>query len=231
MKMKFALLFAATLAFAYPASAVVLGFEDLNQRLPFGDGEGGQGNWDSYQGFVWGFGNAPGLASRRFDGSATGWASATISNEAFPPEPGNTTGQSYAWTYDGPQSLWIDFQAATTVNAADFAKLSPNFGANNSLTVQAFGYDSSNVLVGSTAPILLSTSFQTSTIGFTGARYLELRSNLNESWFSVDNLVLNESAEGVVPEPAAWVTLIFGFGVVGGVMRIGRRRPARRAAA
>ena len=207
-----------SLAAAAPASATVIDFEDLQNRNNFGDT--GWNNWDTYQGYIWGWGSTGGVAGRTFDGADTGWASGTVTNPAYPPAPGNMSGTAYAWTWNGPQSLWINFQAATDVTSVDLATLGPQYWSN-SLTVQLFGYDASNNLIGSTSVFALTDSFQTFLAGLSGVTYLELRSDRNSSWFSVDNLTVNENA---VPESATWAMMFLGFGAIGFAMR--KRRTA-----
>jgi PEP-CTERM motif len=201
-------------------AATTVGFEELQSRDSFG---GGWNNWNSYKGFVWGYGITGGVENRVFNGNLTGWASGTLSNAAVSPAPSGTTGTAYAWTWNGPQSLWIDFGAAIDVTSVDLANLSSNFGSNNSQTVELFGYNSSDSLIGSTAPVSLTSTFQTVNANIVGARYLELRSNGPFSCFSVDQLVLDGTAPAV-PEPATWAMMLLGFGFVGGTLRSAKRR-------
>lgn len=201
-------------------AATTIGFEELQSRNNFGSG--GWNNWNSYKGFVWGYGLTGGVGNRVFNGNSTGWASGTLSDPAVSPAPSGTTGTAYAWTWNGPQSLWIDFGAATDVSSVDLAILSSAY-SSNSQTVQLFGYNSSDSLIGSVAPVALTSSFQTVNANLLGARYLELRSNSQSSWFSVDQLVLNGTA-AAVPEPATWAMMLLGFGFVGGALRSSKRR-------
>ena len=220
MKIKLAAAALIALTASSANAATTIGFEELQSRSTFGSS--GWNNWNSYQGFVWGHGQTGGVGSRIFNSGSSGWASGTLSDPAVSPAPGGTTGTAYAWTFNGPQSLWIDFGAATDVSSVDLATLSSAY-SSNSQTVQLFGYNSSDTLIGSVAPVALTNSFQTVNANLLGARFLELRSNSQNSWFSVDQLVLN-GAVPAVPEPATWAMMLLGFGFVGGALRSAKRR-------
>ncbi len=224
MRLRLSLMAAVSLGVSAPASAVTIDFEDLVGRQPLGSP--GWDNWDTYQGYIWGYGTSAGVAGRLFNGSQTGWATAWPSDPAINPPPASLDGQVYAWTYSGPQSLWIDFQAATDVNSVDLAILSTNY-FSNSATVQLLGYDGADNLIGATGPFVLTDTFQTLSANLSGVRYLELRSDRNGSWFSVDNLTLNSSSGPPVPEPATWAMLITGLGLVGASLRSRRRVTVR----
>jgi len=126
----------ALLLFSTNINATVIDFEDLTTRNNFT----ALNIADSYQGYEWGYGTSAGIPGRTWVNSSTGWASATASSEAVNPEPGNLGGSSYAWNWNGAQSLWIDFRTATDFLSGNFAFLSSNYGYNAS-SVQLFGYD------------------------------------------------------------------------------------------
>ena len=191
------------LIFSTNINATVIDFEDLTTRDNFTNLNIAY----SYQGYEWGYGNSAGIPGRTWVNSQTGWASATASSEAVNPEPGNLGGSSYAWNWNGAQSLWIDFRTATDFLSGNFAFLSSNYGYNAS-SVQLFGYDWSDSLVGTSAVFDLSSSFQNLIAGFTDIRYLEIRANSNNAWFSIDDLEVS-----AVPVPAAaW---LFGSAMLG----------------
>jgi hypothetical protein len=184
------------------ASAAVIGFEDLNTRSSFND----LGIIDNYQGYEWGYGNTAGVAGRTFVNANTGWASATSSSPVIAP-PSNLGGNSYAWTFNGPQSLWIDFKSPTTFNGGDFAVLSSTYSSNaSSLTL--FGYDAASNLTDSSSTLSLTNTFQTLNTNFQDIQYLEIRSNSDSRWFSVDNLRVGEATS--VPEPFTVIGTIVG---------------------
>lgn len=185
------------------ANAAVIGFEDLNIRNNFN----ALGIIDNYQGYEWGYGFAGGVANRTFVNTDTGWASATSSDPAIAPPPSNLGGNSYAWTWNGPQSLWIDFKSPTTFNGGNFAGLSSAYGSNaSSLTL--FGYDAASNLVASSSTLNLTNTFQTLNTNFQDIQYLEIRSNANSQWFSVDNLRVEGATS--VPEPFTIVGTLIG---------------------
>ena len=192
------------------ASALLIDFEDLTTRNNFYY----FGIESTYQGFSW----SPA-------GSSTGWASATTSQRVVSETIVPVSGSSYAWNWNGPQSLFIDFGAPMTVNSAYFADLGSNYSANSE-TVQLFGYDNSHTLTETSGILSLTDSFQLLESGFGGAVYsLEIRAD-RHSWFLIDDIALNEATapkeEPVIPEPATLV--LFGSGLVGTFLR--RRKKA-----
>lgn len=194
------------------AHSTVIGFEDLTSRDNFTH----LGIVDTYQGYEWGYGNGPGVFNRTFvtdTSDGPGWAAGTISDAAWSPAPAGMGGTSYAWNWNGPQSLWIDFRAPTDVASVNLAVLSSTYNSYNSSTVQIFGYDANDILVGSSGILDLTTTFQTLAANFFAINYLEIRADRDGSWFSVDNLVLNENISGV-PDSGS-VALLLSLGLAG----------------
>jgi hypothetical protein len=187
--------------------ASVIGFEDLLTRNNFS----ALGIVNTYQGYEWGYGFGSGVASRTFIDDSTGWASATVSSPALAPAPGGMGGTSYAWNWNGPQSLWIDFRTPTDLTSVALAVLSSPY-INNASTVQLFGYDATSNLVDTSAVLALTSTFQTLAANFSAINYLEIRANSNLRWFSVDNVIVSESVSSV-PEPAT--LFLVGSGLVG----------------
>ncbi len=197
-----------------PAHALVVTFDDLTTRNNFE----ALGIDATYQGFEWGYSTSPGFSASIIPtDSSNGWGAATVSHPAVSPAPTPVSGSSYAWNWNGPQSLWIDFQSPHTVNGGYFATLSSAYGSNAS-TIQLFAYDAGGTLTGSSSMLSLTHSFQHLAANLTGARYLEIRANANGRWFSVDNLVLD-----AVPLSPSLV--LVGVGAL--VATLARRRSAR----
>jgi len=179
------------------ARANVITFDDLTTRDNFVD----LGIAGSYQGYQWGYSNSPGLAGAVLPANVdTGWASGTVSNPAFYPAPTPVSGNSYAWNWNGPQSLIINFLTPTDVTGAYFATLSSGYPGSAS-TIQMFGYGPSENLMASSGVLNLTNSFQFLSANFTGVTYLEMRANANLQWFSVDNIELG--AASPTPEPSS----------------------------
>jgi hypothetical protein len=195
-----------TLLISQPAQASTIDFEDHPTRQNFFD----LGIASTYEGYSWGYSHSAGPGGKVVPTtSQTGWAFQTIGNSAINPMPLGGSGVTSAWNWNGSQSLWIDFGAATNFSSGMFAILSTNYSLNAS-TVQLFGYNSSNVLVGSSSTLTLTSTFQTLNANFTGIHSLEIRSNADNQWFSVDDLVVNQT----VPEPATYVTMMAGLGLI-----------------
>jgi hypothetical protein len=186
-----------------PAWAAVITFDDLGTR----DNFWAQGIANNYQGYVW----SPSLTGPAT--SETGWASATVGSPAWDPAPTPVSGQSYAWNWNGPQSLFIHFGTATDVNSVWLATLSSTFGGNAS-TVQLFGYDATDTLVATGSVMNLTDSFQLYTADFAGIYKVELRGS--GGWFSVDDITLNATS---APEPSSAALLALGGLAVAGLKR------------
>ena len=118
------------------------------------------------------------------------------------------SGTSYGWTINGPQSLFINFGEATDVVSAYFTGQFVNF---SSQTIQLFGYDDQGSILSTSSVLNLATGqWQQLIANFTGVHMLEIRSDRDNSWFAIDDLVVNTS---VVPIPAAvW---LFGSAILG----------------
>lgn len=205
-KLRIFLFLLAMSGFTGSANATVLSFEDLTTRNNFS----ALGISNTYQGYSWGYGYGAGVASRTFANSPTGWASATVTNSAVSPAPSGMSGTSYAWNWNGPQSLWIDFHTATNISSVDLANLSSAYGGGNASSIQLFGYDAANNLLSTSSILSLTSTFQTLTANLSGINFLEIRANANSQWFSIDNLTVNQNT---VPEPGSIALL--GIGIMG----------------
>jgi hypothetical protein len=188
----------------------VITFDDLTTRNNFFD----LGINNTYQGYVW----STTLIGGETD--QTGWASATVADPAWSPAPTPVSGNSYAWNWNGPQSLFIHFGAATNVTSAYLATLSSTYCCNAS-SVQLFGYDSTNALVATGSVLPLTNSFQVYTANFSGIYKLEFRANTNDVWFSIDSITLN--ANSSVPEPGSGLLLALGGLAIAGLSRLRAR--------
>jgi hypothetical protein len=120
------------------------------------------------------------------------------------------SGTSYGWTFNGPQSLFIDFGETTDVVSAYFAGQF-GFAGVDSQAIQLFGYNDQGTLVSTSTVLDLATDqWKQLLVNFTGIHRLEIRSDRDNSWFVIDDLVVNASA---VPIPAAvW---LFGSAILG----------------
>lgn len=76
-------------------------------------------------------------------------------------------------------------------------------------------FDAANLRIG-TASFSAGTT-GTKAVSLTGVTRLRLVAT--GTHFNIDNLVLNASATGAVPEPATWATMMIGFGGMGYAMR------------
>lgn len=210
------------LGFAGPAAATVIDFETHNTRNNFN----ALGISDTYLGYEWAYGTTPGTINRT--NTSKGWAFASTSAHGTNPGPGNIQGNSYAWNWSGPQSLWIDFGGATDVTSALLATFAPGYGSN-ATTLQLFGYAADMTLLSTSAIVNLTDTLTQSIFNFAGITLLEIRANADGQWFTLDNLVIGENAGGGgggstgVPEPASLG--LFGMGLLG-LARLRRRRKA-----
>lgn len=100
------------------------------------------------------------------------------------------------------QSLWIDFRRPSTVESIDVAWIAFNYWYNAN-SVQIFGYDDHDRLVGETTPVTLSKNFETTGALMFGVRYLEIRADRQFGWFGVDNLIVH-TPPATVPVPGAF---------------------------
>jgi len=201
------LLSAFTLLFgSIAARAAVISFEDLTTRDNFDH----LGISNTYLGYSWGKGTSAGVAGRTYANTGSGWASATASSTAVTPPPTGLDGTSYAWNWNGLQSLWINFGGSVDFTSGDFSTLSSAYG-NNASTIQLFGYDAADNLIAVSSVLGLANNMQTLTANFSGIQSLEIRANANQ-WFSVDSLVINEN--NTVPETSSSLALLGGALVV-----------------
>jgi hypothetical protein len=166
------------------AQATTINFDDLNTRNNFGN----LGISNTYSGFQW-------TSSGSF---FEGWAVATTSNQAAGPTV-PVSGQSYAWNWNGVQKLFVNFGGAKNVLGAHFAFLSPTY-YDNSSTIQMFGYDAANNLVSTSNVLSLTSNFQFLNAAFSNVHSIEIRSDRNFSWFSVDDIQFGTVKD--VAEPA-----------------------------
>lgn len=186
-------------------NAEVIDFDDLTGQSSFTDA-GIQG---SYIGYEWGSNNLTNIPQVGTQG--WGYSSGNVGGRTA------LSGTSFAWTYSGSQSHFIDFQGPVDFNSGMFAATS--FGnSNDATTIQMFGYDASDTLIASSGILNLTTAYQQlSSPTLTGITTLEIRSNSQGRWFVMDDLTLNTS----VPAPASLGLLILAM------LGMGARRLSR----
>ena len=181
------------------AEAQLIGFEDLTAgSASFND----LGIDQTYFGYTWTADNS--------NQQPTLWGAA----EGVLGDVSAFEGTGFAWTFNGGQSMFVDFFGPKHVQGV---YLAGQFPGNSSSSVQMFGYDQSNNLVATSAPLdLVDGQWQFLSGGeltIIGVHRLELRSNAPTTWFAIDNLEISE-----VPEPSS-VLLFAAFGVAAGVRR------------
>jgi hypothetical protein len=127
-------------------------------------------------------------------------------------DPGGFSDSTYDFTFGGnPFSLnSLDVSFAST-------------GALGNLTA----FDAANNVLGTTSfsGTSIGTVNVTGLSGFSSISRLRLVDTV--SHFSIDNLVLTQSASAAVPEPSTWLTMIIGFGLLAGYVRGQRRAPSQ----
>jgi hypothetical protein len=223
---KLALLGLTALAPLNAIHALTIDFEDLATRESFT----ALGISESYLGFGWGYGLAPGVADRTFvPHDQLGWGVATSEFPCCSGPPLGLEGSSYGWSWNAPQSLWIDFRGVVDVAglavAQGFPVANPGtvFDPFNSNTLQLFGYDALDNLVASSAVATLTGTFQPLVANFSGITFLEIRSDRRGSWFSVDSIVVNP-ASTPVPVPGPDAIYLLAVGALGLLTRLRSRR-------
>lgn len=202
----------ALIGTAAAAEAAVLTFDDLNTRNNFA----AMGIQHTYQGFDWYYTNPTTVSS------GTGWAVATPSNPISGPLPTPVSGNTVAWNWDGPQSLWINFMGAMNVTGAYFAHVSSTYGYNAN-TMQMFGYDQFSNLVASSGVLNLTNTFQLLPANFSNIHRLEMRADASYKWFALDNLEYNHGQSVPTPEPSTLLLIASGLGGLAFMRRFRRK--------
>ena len=193
-----ALTLLSTLAFvSMPSYSTIIGFEGLTANS---DSFANLGIKNTYFGHQWTASNS--------NQQPTEWGAAELLSDnvnAF-------AGSGYAWTFNGAQSMFIDFGTAQNVNGVMAAG---QFAGSNASTLQMFGYDSSNNLIGSSGTLNLALGqwqfLSGGTLAGLAVSRLELRSDAPTKWFALDNLDINNVAQ--VPAPGTIALL--GLGLIG----------------
>lgn len=210
--------FAGLIAVAFMGTAAVtqaavLTFDDLNTRNNFV----ALGIQNSYQGFNWYYTNPTIITP------GTGWAVATTTNTITGPMPTPVSGNTVAWNWNGPQSLWINFMSPMNVSGAYFAHVSPAYW-NNANTMEMFGYDQFSNLVASSGVMNLTDNFQYLSANFSNIYRLELRADATDKWFALDNLEYNHGQNvPITPEPSTLLLLASGLGGFAFMRRLRRK--------
>jgi len=190
------------------ANALLIDFEDLpgtRLPLPFEDRPdvGGVGFEQNYLGFDWLRGGASGpssVLSNSGKGGNSGWGGAT--NEAVGSDPGFSDNPQlsvgddwFAYNAGGDRSLWIDFKGEShDFNSGRFASLLDVNESVRSDSIEIFGYSGADLgtatLIGSAGSLTFATdgTFETLAGNLAGINFLEIRSDRDLSWFTVDDL-------------------------------------------
>ena len=203
------LLFTATVALtllAGAAQAATVGFEGLT-----GTGSNsfnGLGINTTYQGYTWSAANS--AQTPALWGAAQGPLGGLSAH----------SGTGFAWTFNGGQSMFIDFGAST--NVVD-VYVAGQFAGNDATSVQLFGYNASNVLVSQTGVTSLAVGqWSQVTANLNGIFRLEFRSNAPTRWFGIDDLQV--TAGTTVPEPSSLALVaLAGLSLVAGRKHANRR--------
>lgn len=189
------------------AQANVIGFEGLT---PDFDTFNGLGIANTYQGYTWTASNT--AQPPALWGVAEGTLGGLSAN----------SGTGYAWTFNGGQSMFIDFGAATDVVDVFVAG---QFSGNEATSIELFGYDAGNALVSQTAATALSVGMWSQiAANLNGINRLEFRSNAPTSWFGIDDLQVNPSSTVDLPEPSTLALV-----ALASLGLLGRRRKGRLA--
>jgi hypothetical protein len=184
---------------AAQAGATTITFDDLTVRNNFDS----QGISNTYLGYKW----------SSSGGFGEGWASATTSSTIAGAMSAPVSGNTIAWSWDGVQSLYIDFDKAMDVTGAWIAQ-GYAAGSFNASSVTMLGYDANQNLISTSASITPTFDFQHLSASMTGVYRLELRANATQQWFAVDNIEIAPSvSSSKVPEPGSLA--LIGLGLAG----------------
>lgn len=201
MKIKHTLAIAALMA-AGAAQAGIIGFEGLTASS---ESFTNLGIANTYEGYSW---SSTGSAQQ-----PTAWGAVTGNFGGLSAHGGS----SYAWTFNGGQSMFVDFGASTDVVDVFVAG---QFGGYSAASVQLFGYDAADVLTSQSVVTNLAVGQWSHVVAnLNGIHKLEFRSDAATRWFGIDDLQVNPG--GTVPEPS---TLALVSLAVLGVVTAGRRR-------
>ena len=188
---------------AAQSNAAVIGFDDLDTRNNFDN----LGISNTYAGYIWSSSGSTG----------EGWAVATTSQPISGPMSTPVSGNTIAWNWDGVQSLYINFGAATNVKGAWIAT-GYDAGDANAKSVKMLGYDIDNNLVATSSSLSPTFAFQHLEAGFTGIYRLAIQANAESQWFAVDSIEVNPTV-AAVPEPTSIVMMGLGLAAIGLIRR------------
>lgn len=198
----------ASCTFISIASADVIDFDDLVGQASFTQA----GIASNYLGYEWGSGSLANIPQ----GGNQGWgySSGSVGGRTA------NSGSSFAWTFSGAQSHFIDFQGPVDFQSGMFASTSFG-GSNDASTVQLFGYDENNTLIATSGVLNLSTSYQQlNSPTLLGITTLEIRTDSYSKWMVMDDLTFDGAT---VPEPGN--LLILSIGLLGLV--VGRKQKVK----